>query len=113
MKRDYLTFSPDEFKLLGRLDALTDGKEQTNEIIRSLSVLLQKKDIITNVTNYLVGYKIGTLESLYKKHGQYLSFDFESKSFKYPDGKEPTAIRIGYSAFEEESRKEAMKLLKL
>lgn len=61
MKRDYISFSLNEFILLGRKDALTEGKRDTTNLISGLSSH-SKAYIIKRLKNYLLGYRMGIVE---------------------------------------------------
>lgn len=81
MNRDYIANSSKEFTLIGRADALADSKKLIDQILDELLPIYNKEVVIERLKNYLIGYRIGLLESEFLKKGIYGSFDWESKNY--------------------------------
>jgi len=113
MKREYLTFGLEEFFLLGRKDALTDGIKDVDEIINSTYIILKRKELLNHLKMYLLGYKIGVLESNFKKIVSSTKFNYKTKSFDYYEKEELKSVSFseGYKSFLKEATEEATLLL--
>lgn len=112
MKRIYSTYNIDEFILIGRADALTDSKKQSSQIIDELNLLFNLEATTLRLKNYLLGYRLGTLEKLLRESGEYVRFDLNSKAFIRPE-EVRVDFNLGYNSFEINAEKEAKRELKI
>lgn len=113
MKREYITYSISEFFLLGRKDALTDGKKETTKIFNELKNIMSLSETKKRLISYLQGYKIGTLEALFNNI-QHTTYDNETNEFiHYEENQEiKTSFEKGYDSLIEESELEVLELIK-
>lgn len=109
MKREYATYTIEEFFRIGYLDALTDGMKETDKIISGLIPYFNKEKILERTTSYLTGYKICLLELELRKIDAYIRFNYENKAFssnkKYP-------FKKFYKSLENDSMNESFLVLK-
>lgn len=93
MERDYISYSIDEFLLLGRKDALENGKRDSFNIIDSL-LKVDKYYCLERLKNYLLGYRIGIVElSLLNVHEK-PTFDMTNMTLKTLTGNLPNTELI-------------------
>lgn len=112
MQREYITYSTNEFTLIGRADALLDSKKLIDEILDELLPIYSKEVIIERLKNYLIGYRIGLLESDFIRKGIYGSFDCESKYY-IKNSNETIRMVNTYQLYLNEAEQEAKLALEL
>lgn len=112
MKREFSTYDINEFMLIGRTDALTDSKKQIDLLLDEISPLYNKEGILERLKNYLLGYRIGTLERTLKEKGIHGEFDFITKSY-LKENDECIKLKRTYDLYIEDAEVEAKLALQL